>query len=74
MASTTTNLGLPLTGTSSGDTGMLFSAWRQLINGEGSSSGFNMIDAAIGALQESMAQFKFSINETDGGLDITIKD
>lgn len=49
---TTTNIGLPLTGTSSADTGMLFSAWRQLINGEGSNSGFNKIDAAIGSIQK----------------------
>lgn len=49
---TTTNIGLPLTGTSSADTGMLFSAWRQLINGEGSNSGFNKIDAAIGNIQK----------------------
>ena len=49
---TTTNIGLPLTGTSSADTGMLFSAWRQLINGEGSTSGFNKIDAAIGNIQK----------------------
>ncbi len=68
---TTTNIGLPLTGTSSADTGMLFSAWRQLINGEGSTSGFNKIDAAIGALQVAQGGLQLSINQTDGGLDIT---
>ena len=48
----TTYLGLPLTGTASADTSLLFSAWRQLINGEGSTSGFNKIDAAIGDIQK----------------------
>lgn len=67
----TTNLGLPLTGTSASDVSMLFSAWRQLINGEGASSALNKIDAAIGLLQTSMGGLKFSINSTDGGLDIT---
>lgn len=69
--SKTKNLGLTLTGTSATDTAMLFSAWRQLINGEGATSAMNIIDAAIGALQDSMGGLKFSINASDGGLDIT---
>lgn len=67
----TTNLGLPLTGTSSSDTSMFFSVWRQLINGESATSGFNKIDTAIGTLINSMGGLMFTINSTDGGLDIT---
>lgn len=69
--SQTTNLGLPLTGTSSSDTSMLFLVWRQLINGEDATSGFNKIDKAIGDLINSMGGLAFTINSVDGGLDIT---
>lgn len=55
MASTTTNLGLKLLGTSVADKATYFEEWRQDINGESNNSNMKIIDAAYKQLVDSMA-------------------
>lgn len=66
MASTTTNLGLHLLGTSVQDKETYFEAWRQDLNGEGSTSNMNIIDTAYGDMAEDIQEIKDGIipNET----------
>ena len=54
MAATTTNLHLKLLGTTSDDKAVLFEDWRQDINGEGSTSNMQIIDAAYGQLADAV--------------------
>lgn len=54
MASTTTNLGLKLLGTSDQDKQQFFEDWRQDINGETGTSNMEKIDAAIGTLSSAV--------------------
>lgn len=58
MASTTTNLGLHLLGTSLQDKETYFETWRQEVNGEGSTSNMQIIDAAYGDMAEDIQGIK----------------
>lgn len=66
MASTTTNLGLHLLGTSLQDKETYFETWRQEVNGEGSTSNMQIIDAAYGEMAEDIQDIKDGVisNET----------
>ena len=58
MASTTSNLGLHLLGTSLQDKETYFETWRQEVNGEHSSSNMQIIDAAYGDMAEDIQNIK----------------
>lgn len=68
MASTTTNLGLKLLGTSLVDKEMYFEEWRQTVNGETDDSNMQIIDDAYGDLADDIQGIKDSVI-TDAQID-----
>ena len=58
MASTTTNLGLHLLGTSLQDKETYFEAWRQEVNGETGISNMEIIDQAYGDMADDIQGIK----------------
>ena len=72
MAGTTTNLGLPLTGTGEADKAMLFSTWRQLINGEGADSAFQKIDKKFGELDSGTVKTTRKVNNKPLSTDVSL--
>lgn len=67
----TTRLGLHLITDSASDKSMLFSVWRAKIAGEGSDSNMNLIDGAVGDIQDAVNSIQSELSglvveDTDG--------